>query len=149
MKDVKAMTYFPFDNELQWRFARWAMVPQPLPKKRIERAIKDKFLSRECCFENVNDFYDRLGQISLKGGEWMKAYAEAPEDAPEWILSRIEFYKRDTLHVLRALVGDVRLAYEMIWAPMKLFNEKGDRLYSELYCSDWWHEQQVCDAIAM
>jgi len=68
------------------------MVPQPLPK-RIERAVKDKFLSRECCFENVNEFYDHLCArvpelgtkftLSKKEQQWKNVCAKRwePDDA--------------------------------------------------------------------
>ncbi len=71
------------------------------------------------------------------------AYATPSKTAPPWAPLSIEYWQRDSLEVLKDIVGDVRLSSEMKWAPEKLYNTQGVRLYSELWTGDWWWEKQV------
>jgi len=67
-------------------------------------------------------------------------------DAEDWVPAQILFWSRDALPVVKELVGDEALAKDMKWSPAKLYNSKGERLYSELYSGNWWWETQVRSA---
>ena len=67
-------------------------------------------------------------------------------DAESWVPAKILFWSRDALPVVKELVGDEALAKDMKWSPAKLYNSKGERLYSELYSGNWWWETQVGSA---
>jgi Plavaka transposase len=70
------------------------------------------------------------------------AYATPSKTIPSWAPLSIEYWQRDSLEVLKDIVGDVRLASEMKWAPEKLYNTQGVRLYFELWTGDWWWENR-------
>ena len=55
----------------------------------------------------------------------------------------VQFWYRDSLDVLKEILEDVRLAKDMKWAPERLINADGERLYSELWTGDWWPRIQV------
>jgi len=139
-------TYWPFDNIEQWMLAKALTFPSPLSN----REIRNLAVERHCPwimpgkgFKSVRDFYKRLNQLPAKGGEWQQSYLTRGPTAPPWSPPMVPFWYRDSLDVLKEILGDVRLAKDMKWAPEKLVNSDGERLYSELWTGDWWPRIQV------
>lgn len=141
--------YAPFDNIGQWELARFALFPEPLPGPRMAKAIlenKAPWITPGCGFKNMADFERRISEIPGIGGGWRSAYVKPGVGAEDWVPAEILFWSRDALPVVKELVGDESLAKDMKWAPEKLYNSKGERLYSELYSGNWWWETQVRSA---
>jgi hypothetical protein len=136
-------TYWPFDNKTQWEFARWLLFPQPLSNKRIKAAIDASWIAPGVGFKSLGDFKKRVNMIHAKGGEWFEANVLPGARAPSWAPLKVKFWMRDSLEVLKDIVGDVRLASQMKWAPERIQNAQGDRLYSELWSGNWWWNKQV------
>jgi len=127
------------DNENQWRLASWALFPKPLDKKRQQRAIVEqyaKWITPGDGFQSLGDFNRRIGLIPSKWNEWRNSYVCPGPQAESWQPTMIEFWLRNSLDVLEGIVSDIRMASHMKWAPEKLYNSKGDRLYSELWTGD-------------
>ena len=138
-------TYWHFENEYQWHLSGICLYPEPLPNSRIQRIAVQKYnpcLQHGREFNSITDFKKRVGMLATKG-EWRIGYAKPHKNVGVWAPKRAEFWYRDSLEVLKYLVGDARLASEMKWAPEKVYNPNGQRLYSELWSTDWWWEKQV------
>jgi hypothetical protein len=138
--------YWPFKNRDQWKLAMWALFPTPLPKPRAELAIVAKhavWAKPESCFESWGAFQRQVQQVEAKGGEWKRYIINRSDQDPTWYPVQIRFWARDSLEILKELVGDVKVAENMKWAPEKVYNSEGKRLYSELWTGDWWWKMQV------
>lgn len=143
---MKSETYWPFDNESQWLLAERTLFPTPLADSVIKRlAIESNcpWITSGLGFKSLADLKRRLDKIPSKGGEWMESHVIPMKEAPSWAPHNIPFWKRDSLEVMKSMIGDVRLAKDMKWAPEKIFNANDERIYSELWTADWWWKMQV------
>jgi hypothetical protein len=143
---VAAARFAPFKNEGQWALAMWALYPEPIPRPRLEGFILKKhalWANAESLFDTWGDWERRVQQVSQKGGQFERTFLLRSQRDPEWAPPALRFYKRNSLEILKEIVGDVKVVEHMKWAPEKVYNSKGDRLYSELWTGDWWWRIQV------
>jgi Plavaka transposase len=146
LQKLVSKTYWPFDNIEQWMLAKALTFPSPLSNKMIRNVAVERYCSWIMPgkgFKSVRDFRKRLDQLPAKGGEWQQSYVTRGPTAPQWSPPMVQFWYRDSLDVLKDIVADVRLAKDMKWAPERLVNADGERLYSELWTGDWWPRIQV------
>ena len=94
-------------------------------------------------FKTVNDFQNRLSLLEQVGGEWFVAPLKATEQAYAWVPKVRQFYFKDTMAVLKDLIGDPKLAPYMKWYPEKLYDGSNRRVYTDLSTGDWWWRLQV------
>jgi len=142
-------TYWPFKNKDQWHLALWALFPTPISRPRAERAIVAKFAvwaKPESCFESWGEFQRLIQNVEEKGGKWHRKVLQRVDRDPSWYPTEIRFWERNSLDILKELVADIKVAEHMKWAPEKVYNSKGERLYSELWTGDWWWRKQVPSA---
>jgi hypothetical protein len=133
-------TLWPFANIEQWIMAQHLTFPTPAPI----RVIKDVAIEGYCSwiipglgFKSVADFKSHLDKILAKGGEWQEFHVMRAPQAPPWAPPTVSFWVRDSLAVVKDIIGDVRLAKDMKWAPETLYNRKNERIYSELWTGNW------------
>ena len=89
-------------------------------------------------FDSYNDFQRRIELLAKSYEDQWKCFILDPtEDWPQWAPQGLEVWKRDSLAALREQISDPCLAQDMKWAPEKLFNEKNERLYTDLFSADW------------
>ena len=138
-------TYWPFRNQGQWELAHHVLFPAPFMQSKLKKAISKSstWINPECGFENIADFNRRLGLLPAKGGEWKSVILNPQNNAPRNASMNLTFWYRDSLEILRDMVGDKRLSPHIHWAPQKITNSKKDRVYSELWSGDWWWNMQV------
>jgi len=51
-------------------------------------------------------------------------------------------YSRNILHCIRLPVSDLPFADHMVFAPKRLFDSTGRRVYNEIHTADWWWDTQ-------
>jgi Plavaka transposase len=138
-------TYRPFDNHGQWRLAHHVLFPTPFTAARLKAAISinSPWNKPECAFANYADFKRRVALIPKVGGAWRAVLLNPKNGAPLNASINIKLWYRDSLEILKSLLADKRTLPHMMWAPHKLFNSKGERLYSELWSGDWWWKLQA------
>jgi hypothetical protein len=143
---VSEKTYWPFKNKDQWQLALWALFPTPISRPRAERAIVAKFAvwaKPGSCFESWGEFQRLIQNVEEKGGKWHRKVLHRVDRDPSWYPVQVRFWERNSLDILKELVADIKVAEHMKWAPEKVYNSKGERLYSELWTGDWWWRKQV------
>jgi hypothetical protein len=101
------------------------------------------WLKDEVRFKNYNTFKRCVDQIASKQGRWQEAFVRPGTKDESWAPMKLSYWKRDMLEIMKDMVGDVRLVQHMEWAPKKVYNRDGKRLYNELWTGDWWWEMQV------
>ena len=72
--------------------------------------------------------------LPTKGGDWKQAFVQplGGDIGSSFVPPKVEFWKRNSLEVLKDIIADVRLAKEMKWALEKHYNLKQQHVYSEL-----------------
>ena len=146
---LRLKTYCSFDNVGQWSLAAACMFPEPLSNSRISKLVVESNNSAivpGCGFKSLEDFKSRLALLPTKGGDWKQAFIQPGDIGSSFVSPKVEFWKWNSLEVLKDVIADVRLANEMKWAPEKHYNLKQQRVYSELWSGDWWWKKQVCSA---
>jgi hypothetical protein len=137
--------FYPFNNLSQWLLGKAVLYPKRLSTIRIETIAVEKncpWIQKEQGFRSAQDFLKRLDAIPCPGGEWLESNVIL-ENSPSWMPTEVKFWFRDSLDALKHMVGNMDLSNDMKWAPARLFNQQGARLYSELWSGDWWWRKQV------
>jgi len=142
----EANDYWPFENLDQYNLAKFLSYP----KMKSDRIIKSSAVERHCSwikegcgFRSVKDFKRRINLLEPKGGEWFSAPLMATEEAYSWVPATRQFYFKNTMTVLKDVVGDPKLAQYMKWVPQRLYDESGRRVYTDIWNGDWWWRLQV------
>jgi hypothetical protein len=95
-------------------------------------------------FRNLNDFFRKLDNLEQLGGCWSMAYVPDWNTAGRCVPNMTPFYYKDTMAVLKDLVGSPRYLQYMKWAPQKLYDGEGRRVYTDLWSGNWWPRIQAC-----
>src|SRR5579859_4944412 len=143
---LKLKTFWPFDNIEQWLLAKVLTFPAPVSNTLIKSTAVEchcPWIRPGYSFKSVADFKSGLNNIPAKGGEWKECYVTPKQITPVWAPPALSFWLHDSLDVLKDIIGDVRLANHMKWAPETLYNGKNERIYSELWTGNWWIRTQV------
>ena len=146
INNLTKRTFWPFNNPEQWELGRRLLFPKPKSQADVEHFAVEKnclWFKQGTGFESYNDFKNRVQELGESRQIWSSMYVRPTEEAPSWAPCSVEFWMRNSLDVLREMVADVRLGKDMKWAPEKLFNERNERLYTDLFSGDWWWETQV------
>jgi hypothetical protein len=91
---LRAKSYFPFDNEEQWKFASFILYPNPWSATQIiAGAVEDnaKWLKPGCDFKSLNDFKKRVELLPSKGGEWVSKNLSRKANSAEHVPENIQF----------------------------------------------------------
>jgi hypothetical protein len=137
--------YWPFENPGQWDLAYVCLYPERLSKRRIQGIVVNKY-NRSLHgrgFKNFRDFERRVKLLASKGVQFKVYVFGRSIKAPGWAPTSIEVWMRDTLEVVKQLVGNVKWADVMKWAPEEVFNGNNERIFSELWTGNWWKRMQV------
>jgi Plavaka transposase len=137
--------YAPFDNAGQWDLVYSCLYPERLSNKRIKRIVVNKYnrALEGSGFTSLKDFDKRVKLLSSKGVPFRTWNIKPGSSAPKWAPQLMEVWMRDTLDVVKRLVGNPRWANDMKWAPEEAYNENKERIYSELWTGNWWKRMQV------
>ena len=53
------------------------------------------------------------------------------------------YYVRDLQECIEYLLRQRAYAADLVYAPIREFGEKGQRIYTEMHTADWWWDVQV------
>jgi hypothetical protein len=82
-----------------------------------------------------------VDSIPERAGKW-KTSTLTFNDQPE---EKFVIHHRDIMEAIRSLFGDPSLFQHLVTVPRKVFSDKErkNRIFSEMYTSQWWHAIQV------
>ena len=91
------------------------------------------------CFRSVSHFHSCLDDLRRMLQPFESCDIE-DEENPE---RSVQYWKKDTLAVLQEILENERLSDKCTWAPVRKFNGERERVYTDLYDTNWWWETQV------
>jgi Plavaka transposase len=93
-------------------------------------------------FENVNAFFRPLLTLTATLAEWKEMEVTDPKGA-----YKCKGYRRDVLAVLQEILDNPCISDKVVWAPRRMYDEAGNRVYTDLHTANWWWETQVSTII--
>ena len=141
--------YHPFEYKEQFDLAYWLLATdQPISKTRIIAMIKlhsqDPY-PIESRFNNYQHFTDTIDNIEYNL-PWSSASLDVPPALKKvnsgWNDS-LTFHYRNALDCVRSLFSQTSLLGHMEYAPKRMFDAQGNRIYTDLSSSNWWWEIQA------
>jgi Plavaka transposase len=136
--------YTPFASAFEFNLAHW-FVDSGIPKTRI-----NSYFNRNLCtmqepeinFRSGHTLQQLLERMDLEYGiaPWVSAQATAVISGET---HKIPFFYRDPLDCIRFLLKQPPYRDYLVFAPMRQFNESGERVYTDMYTADWWWRTQV------
>jgi hypothetical protein len=115
--------------------------------QRIAVDGKGVFLMDECGFGSVKQFHNCMLDITGSQEPWdQRTYdTQGIKDKPDGFADTYDYFALDIMAVLQEIIGSMRFAEDMVWAPCKCYDaQHGHRVYGEMNTGDWWWEVQLC-----
>ena len=78
------------------------------------------------------DVLDPFGEYMV----WMKAVIDDGRHAAS-------FYYRNIINCVHYSILQVAYRSDMVYAPIREYDSRGERLYSEMQTADWWWDTPV------
>ena len=136
----------PFKSQKEYELSKW-LFNYRITKSAVSAYLKD-----------VN-IHDEGEQYSFRNGqEWHKLLEQIPWDTPDdkWFQMSFKMdtkidglnvegpkvYYRDIISVLRFLLGHQPFNENLTYAPIKVTNPQGQRVFTEMHTGDWWWSVQ-------
>jgi hypothetical protein len=122
----KKLTYrtFPTNTEIEtWATTKWPTKHAP------------------GMFRSVDDFWNKLDKITETHVDWMGGDLQHRDNHYS-----CKFHIRDPLAVLQEMLDNPTIKDKVVWAPRKIYDQAGKRVYTDLHSTKWWWEMQVYTA---
>ncbi len=134
----------PFSSKQEYQIASWCI------KNSISRTAIDELLgiqgfqhltnttSAHRLFNKIDDMHYPLDESSWEQGYVCFDRLEDPN-----IEQTVPFWYRNPVECIEFLLQQPAYRDHMVYAPVREYNEEGERMYSELHTSNWWWRMQV------
>ena len=137
--------YFPFKGRRSYAMAKW-LYESKTTQGKVDEYFKDPRNKRShLCFSNGRGWLRRLETIphGIKDDDWTTEHLTIPLEFSGVKTHRVMFVYRDILRVIRFLLGYRPFKEELVYAPVRHFNSKDERMFSEMHTGDWWWRTQL------
>jgi hypothetical protein len=89
-------------------------------------------------FKSIVDFRKRLDIIADTQAEWNELEVKGRNE--EYTCTA---WMRDPMAVLQEILDNSKIKDKVVWAPRRMYDEAGLRVYTDLYTTEWWWKMQV------
>jgi len=135
--------WYPFSNPHEFKHARW-MIESSLSKSSIDRYFRDGLCtSSEIGFTSGWTLYQQLDRMYPELGPDSWKVHEANWSLTAGTSRRTTYYYRSPLSCIEYLLKQPCFRNHLVYAPVREYNESGERMYSEMHTADWWWAVQV------
>ena len=136
--------WYPFSNPHEFKQARW-MIESCISKSNIDRYFHDGLCtSSDVDFTSGWTLYQQLDRMNPELGPDSWSVREAKWSLAGGASRCITYYYRSPLVCIRYLLKQPCFRDHLVYAPVREYNEAGERMYSEMHTADWWWSTQVC-----
>ncbi|KAH9918422.1 uncharacterized protein B0H18DRAFT_824378, partial [Fomitopsis serialis] len=124
--DPTNIPWEPFESEMDWRFASWAI------QEGLTQGLGLSYHNSRALLQHVDSLPERA--------EWTERLLSFKDRPNEKHL--LQF--RDIIQAIRTLLGNPEHADRIVYRPRRLFSDasRKHRLYNEMWTGRWWHAVQ-------
>ena len=135
--------WYPFSNPHEFKQARW-MIESSLSKSSVDRYFCDgRCTSSEVAFTSGWTLYKQLDRMYPELGPDSWKIHEANWSLDVGRSRRTTYYYRSPLSCIEYLLKQACFRDHLVYAPVREYNQAGERMYSEMHTADWWWSTQV------
>jgi hypothetical protein len=136
----------PFQSELDYALAMFFHQRQ-LTKGDVTAFFQDMRLSpisNQLSFHNADEWYAKLNSIpyGLSIDNWKTATVTVPSSITGTGPQPYAVQYQNVENVVRFLLGHTPFKDNLIYSPIRLWNDNNSRVYTEMWTGDWWWEMQ-------
>ena len=136
---------YPFESEEEYNFAELVTL-QGLSAGVIDNMLKGNYGLKDSLCSSLKSNYhlrqkiDRM-EDGLGHGSWKKSKLSMAwnDQHPD----NIPFWHRDVIECAKWLLRQPAYEDHLTYAPIRSFNDAGQRVYDEMHTGEWWWEKQV------
>ena len=93
-------------------------------------------------FRSYEDFISRIDEMAPNQSKWDGRRFSG--NVNEHLFAKgLRYWVRDPLVVVQEILENKSLVDKCVWAPRKIINGEGERVYTDLHDTDWWWDVQV------
>jgi hypothetical protein len=97
-------------------------------------------------FQSYEDFISRIDEMVRNQSMWegRRFSKSLAGNSDEHLFARgVKYWVRDPLVAVQEILENKSLVDKCVWAPRKIINSEGERVYTDLHDTDWWWDMQV------
>lgn len=137
-KSLLAEPWRPFHTLDDFKLANW-FITSKVPRARIDEYFATGLSkSASPCFRSAY----KLDQY-ITALDPYQHFLEWKEGTYTHDDGHSTFFYRDMVQCVEYLLSQPAYRDDIVYAPVREYNETGERLYSEMHTADWWWETQV------
>jgi hypothetical protein len=138
----------PFRSKEEYQLARWT-VKHRLPKAAINDLTTISGINNVSSATSAYTLFKAIDSIpsDLDVNSWQRKFICFDMERDRKSLPNDQltpFWYGDPVRCIEFLMQQPSFKEDMVYAPVREYNEAGERMYSEINSSDWWWKMQVC-----
>ena len=144
--DKEKGEFFPFLNAHEYALAQWFR-EEKITKGGRHRFFNDPRLEpvhRLLSFKNTDQLLDREGNIpfGIEDDGWTRDVISIQSNIEGTASKEYTLLYRGIIKALRFLLGHRPFKEDMVFAPVRQYNNNDKRVYTDIYTGDWWWQTQ-------
>ncbi|KIY47149.1 hypothetical protein FISHEDRAFT_20254, partial [Fistulina hepatica ATCC 64428] len=136
---LPSSAFFPFASEMDWALADW-MVSDNIPHGTFNHLLCLPGLrdALKLSYHNTRRLHQIVDSIPERAGKWSTKVLSF-DDTPD---EKYYLRHRDALEAICGLWRDLTFKDQLVYVPERVFNDKDNRVYNEMWTGQWWEETQ-------
>jgi hypothetical protein len=138
----KETTFHPYETRSQYVTTKKLTTPSIATETIIRQfGVKDpdhEGHNHDGLFRSTAEFYRCLDMIVDTQAEWQELDVVGRKGE-----YNCKAYTRDPKAVLQEILDNPKIKNKVVWAPRRMYDQAGDRVYTDLYSTHWWWKTQV------
>ena len=145
--DRENEVYYPFKSQEDYAYSEW-FTTSKISQTQINNFLRSPILNDPAqdrfSYANAEEWKRRVSQVphGIQEDKWIRQGITIRKtiDDIQGVTSVI--YYRDIIMILRFLLGHRAFEQNMTYAPVRLTNQRGERVYGEMHTGEWWWSKQ-------
>jgi hypothetical protein len=111
----------------------------------IEFGVKSQYSylrNSQAPFSSYEDFISWIDEMTRNQSQWEGRRFSANVNDQTWGRG-LRYWVRDPLVAVQEILENKSLVDKCVWAPRRITNHEGERVYTDLHDTDWWWDVQV------
>ena len=137
--------YFPFKNQVDFDLAFW-MLDSNISKAKIDRFCRQFSFQGPnglTSWRSADELFTKMDSIPYgPTSEWFTRSIEVKTEPELLSCSSLKVRYRDIIDTIRFLLSHPPFRHSLAYAPVRLYNNKNERVYNEMHTGDWWWKTQ-------